>query len=321
MKKYLTYTLFLGLGASLMWFLYKDISWEDELLPALQSVHWEWVAASFGFNFLASACRGFRWKYLLEPLGYTAKGWNGTNSVTFGYAMNYLIPRSGEVARCTLLNRAEKIPVDILIGTVILERIVDVVILCMVILLSLLIHHDAISQLFASADSGKLSLILYAAIGGIIMLIVFLTLLKKLRHISWLARVDDFLIGIGKGIRAIGQLKQPLKFWSLTVGIWICWIVMTYLSMLAMDITADMTLADTIFFVAAGSLGMMVPTPGGAGSFHGMSILAFQTLGYSADTGKIYSLLSWSVKTAFEIILGTLGFFMVSRHFPKKQAP
>lgn len=302
-----------------MWYLYKDISWHDELLPALVSVHWEWVALSFVFNFLASACRGFRWKYLLEPLGYSAKGWNGTHSVTFGYAMNYLIPRSGELARCTILNKAEKIPVDILIGTVILERIVDVVILGLVILLSLLIHHDAISQLFAGADSSKMSLILFGVIAGVLMLILFLVLMKKLRHIPVIARIDDFLLGIGKGIRSIAQLRQPLKFWSLTAGIWCCWIVMTYLSMLAMDITADMTMADTIFFVAAGSLGMMVPTPGGAGSFHGMSILAFETLGYPSNTGKIYSLLSWSVKTAFEIIVGTLGFFMVSKQIPKKQ--
>ncbi len=319
MKKYLTYIIFLGLAAVLMWYLYKDISWHDELLPALLSVHWEWVVLSFGFNFLASVCRGFRWKYLLEPLGYSAKGWNGTHSVTFGYAMNYLIPRSGELARCTMLNKAEKIPVDILIGTVILERIVDVVILGMVILLSLLIHHDAISQLFASADSSKISMILFVAFAGVIMLIAFLVLMKRLRHIPLIARVDNFLAGMGKGIRSIAQLKQSLKFWSLTAGIWCCWIVMTYLSMLAMDITADMTLADTIFFVAAGSLGMMVPTPGGAGSFHGMSILAFETLGYSSQTGKIYSLLSWSVKTAFEIIVGVLGFFIVSKHIPKKQ--
>jgi len=318
LKKYLTYTLFLGLAAGLMWFLYKDISWQNELLPALKSVHWEWVALSFGFNFLASACRGFRWKYLLEPLGYSANGWNGTHSVTFGYAMNYLIPRSGELARCTMLNKAEKIPVDILIGTVILERIVDVIILGLVILLSLVIHQQAISQLLASADSSKMSLILLVAVAGITMMTVFLMMTKKLRHIPWIAKVDDFLIGIGKGIRSIARLKQPLKFWSLTLGIWICWIVMTYLSMLAMDITSDMTLADTIFFVVAGSLGMMVPTPGGAGSFHGMSMLAFQTLGYSADTGKIYSLLSWSVKTAFEIIVGSLGFFLVSKKIPKK---
>ena len=303
----------------LMWYLYKDVSWHDELLPALLSVHWEWVALSFGFNFLASACRGFRWKYLLEPLGYSSKGWNGTHSVTFGYAMNYLIPRSGELARCTMLNKAERIPVDILIGTVILERIVDVMILGMVILLSLLIHQDAISQLFAGADSSKLSLILVGAISGIILLIAFLMLMKKMRHIPVIARVDNFLVGIGKGIRSIGQLKQPMKFWSLTAGIWICWIMMTYLSMLAMDITANMSIADTIFFVAAGSLGMMVPTPGGAGSFHGMSILAFKTLGYSEATGKIYSLLSWSVKTAFEIIVGTLGFFFVSKQIPKNQ--
>jgi uncharacterized protein (TIRG00374 family) len=302
-----------------MWYLYKDISWENELLPALMSVHWQWVALSFGFNFLASACRGFRWQYLLEPLGYSAQGWNGTHSVTFGYAMNYLIPRSGELARCTMLNKAEKVPVNILIGTVILERIVDVAILGMVIGLSLIIHHDAIFQLFKNVDNGKISLILYAAVGGLMTLIAFLMLMKRLRHIPVIARLDDFLKGMGKGIRSIGQLKKPLRFWLLTAGIWICWIVMTYLSMLAMDITADMSLADTIFFVAAGSLGMMVPTPGGAGSFHGMSILAFQTLGYSPDTGKIYSLLSWSVKTAFEIVVGSLGFLFITRQITKKQ--
>jgi len=126
-----------------MWVLYKDISWENDLLPALKKVKWPWVYASFVFGYIATLLRGLRWNIMLEPMGYKVRDWWAVHAVAFGYCMNNLIPRSGELARCTLLNRTDHVPVNKLIGTVLLERIVDIVLMATLIFLAFVLEQEA----------------------------------------------------------------------------------------------------------------------------------------------------------------------------------
>lgn len=311
-RKTLVYLVFLSLAAALMWMLYRGVSWENELKPSLSRLRWEWIIISFAIGYSATMARGLRWNIILEPMGHKAGNWTSIHSVAFGYCMNNLVPRSGELARCTLLNRAERIPVNKLIGTVIMERIVDVILLATLLLLAFIVKAQALNELLMQVDPGKGKLLLILLVGGILGLIVFLLTLKYLRHIPFFAKVHDFFLGIGEGIRTILKLKQRGMFIFYSLFIWAAWLLMTYCSMQAMSETEYMTMSDTIFFMAAGSLGMMVPTPGGAGAYHGMAVLAFQALGYNGEVGKIYALISWSIKTAFDILVGAVGFLIVT---------
>ncbi|MBL0315354.1 MAG: flippase-like domain-containing protein [Flavobacteriales bacterium] len=311
-RKTAVYLIFLALAAVLMWFLYKDISWENDLKPSLQRVNWWWILISFLIGYSATVIRGLRWNLMLEPMGFKAHNWTSIHSVAFGYCMNNLVPRSGELARCTLLNRAEKIPVNKLIGTVILERIVDVLLLAALMLAAFILKADALSNLFTQVDAGKGKLILYILVAGILGLVFFMIALKYLSHIPFISKVRHFFTGIGEGIKTIYQLRQQGLFWLYSIGIWGAWLLMTFCSMQALQETQHMTLSDTVFFMAAGSLGMLVPTPGGAGAFHGMAVLGFEALGYDGAVGRIYALISWSVKTTFDILIGAVGFFIVT---------
>jgi len=311
-RKTLIYLVFLGLAIVLMYFLYKDISWENDLKPTLSRVKWAWILLSFGIGYSATMLRGIRWNIMLEPLGYKAGTWTSIHSVAFGYCMNNLVPRSGELARCTLLNRAEKIPVDKLIGTVILERIVDLVMLAIVIFLAFVLKADALSHLMSQVDGGKGQLILYILAAGIGCLVLFWLLLRFFQTIAIVQKIRGFMQGMAEGVKSIFKLKQQGLFWLYSIGIWAAWLLMTFCSMQALQETENMTLADTVFFMAAGSLGMIVPTPGGAGAFHGMAVLGFEALGYNGEVGKIYALISWTVKTTFDIIVGAIGFLVVT---------
>ncbi|MBX7050680.1 MAG: flippase-like domain-containing protein [Flavobacteriales bacterium] len=311
-RKVAVYILFLALAAVLMWFLYKDISWEKDLKPSLQHVNWWWIVISFFIGYSATVIRGLRWNLMLEPMGYKAHNWTSIHSVAFGYCMNNLVPRSGELARCTLLNRAEKIPVNKLIGTVILERIVDVLLLGTLLLAAFIVKADALSTLLNQVDAGKGKLIIYLLIAGVVGLVVFLAALKFLSSNPFIAKVRHFFIGMGDGIKTIYRLRQQGLFWLYSLGIWGAWLLMTFCSMQALQETQAMTFSDTIFFMAAGSLGMLVPTPGGAGAFHGMAVLGFEALGYDGAVGRIYALISWSIKTTFDILIGAVGFFIVT---------
>lgn len=295
-----------------MWVLYKDISWENDLLPALKSVHWFWVLASFVFGYIATVLRGLRWNIMLEPMGYTVRNWWAIHAVAFGYCMNNLIPRSGELARCTLLNRTDEVPVNKLIGTVLLERIVDILFLGTLVFLAFVLEHDAFASIFAKADGGKGTTILVLLAGAIVAFIAFLYALRYFEHIPFMKKVREFFLGMTDGLKSIFKLKRQLLFWLYSIGIWVFWLLMTFTSLQAIEDTSAMTLRQTVFFMAASSLGMMVPTPGGAGAFHGMAILGLQALGFPAEAGKIYALISWSIKTAWDILLGAVSFLIAT---------
>ncbi len=320
LRKTLVYFFFLALAAVLMYFLYKDVSWKNDVLPGLRSANWTLVAISFVLGYLATVFRGLRWNVILEPMGYKASEWTNIHSVAFGYCMNNLVPRSGELARCTLLNRAEKIPVDKLIGTVILERVVDMVLLLVVLLLAFMLHADALNALLSTADNSGavtpekagLSPIWYLVIAGVIGMVIGIWILRRFAHIRFISRINHFLLGIWTGLRSIVKIRRKGLFAAYSVGIWACWMLMTWCIMRALPETSEMGLDDTIFFMGASSLSMLAPTPGGAGAYHGMSELAFAALGYDRKVGKIFALISWSGKTLFDILVGALGFVVVT---------
>ncbi|MCC6600031.1 MAG: flippase-like domain-containing protein [Crocinitomicaceae bacterium] len=313
----LKYLLFLSIGILLLWYTYKDTDF-SEIAGSLSRIRWEWAVASFCLGYLAIIIRGFRWNILLEPLGYRSDRWMNVHSVAFGYLMNDFVPRSGELARCGLLNRAEKIPIDKLFGTVILERIVDVLLLGVVVILSAFIHADAFQRLTNQIDGGKGKMLIYTAVAGIASLIIAYLFLKIFRNNKYIQRVIEFLRGVFNGIQSIVLLRQKTLFIIYSVGIWATWLVMTQCMMYALEETRGMGLGDTLFFVLAGSLGMLIPAPGGIGSYHYASTKGFEALGYSTQTGLTFAAISWAAKTLMEIVMGAIGFFIVTSVKMKK---
>lgn len=295
-----------------MWVLYKDISWQDDLLPALKKVRWPWVFASFLFGYIATALRGLRWNIMLEPMGYRVRDWWAVHAVAFGYCMNNLIPRSGELARCTLLNRTDHVPINKLIGTVLLERLVDIVLMATLIFLAFVLEHDAFNSIFAHAEGSRGTALIIFLLAAIAAFFVFLYLLRKFEHIPFFKKIRAFFLGMMEGLKSIFRLKQKTLFWLYSFGIWFFWLLMTFTSLLALEETCAMTLRQTVFFMAASSLGMMVPTPGGAGAFHGMAVLGLQALGFPQEAGKIYALISWSIKTTWDILVGAVSFLIAT---------
>ena len=322
LRKTLVYVIFLGLACVLMYFLYRSVSWSEDILPNLKGANWTLVILSFVVGYLATVFRGLRWNILLEPLGYRVSPWTAIHSVAFGYSMNNLVPRSGELARCTLLYKAEKVPVDKLIGTVILERVVDVLLLGCLLLSAFALHADALRHLLAPAgaatgSASSSSWLWWLVLGGVVSLGIAYIIATRFSHIVLVAKVLSFLKGIWEGMKSILAIRRKTLFVAYSLGIWLCWITMTFAILKALPFTAHLSFSDTIFFMAAGSLGMVVPTPGGMGAFHGMSELAFAALGYDRVAGKVFALISWSAKTLFDTLIGFVGFFIVSRKLSK----
>jgi hypothetical protein len=147
---------------------------------------------------------------------------------------------------------------------------------------------------------------------GITGIVVLSFALKRLSHVKFIKKIADFLTGIGKGIRSIFLLRQKFLFIILSLGIWTCWLLMSQCMMYALPITEHMSLADTLFFMVAGSLGMLIPTQGGIGAYHFMSKIGFEVLGYSGAVGLTFAWISWVGKTIIELAVGAIGFFIIT---------
>ena len=187
-------------------------------------------------------------------------------------------------------------------------------ILILVIFLTSLLHADALGSLFELIPGGKGQTLAIMAFLGITGIIVFYYVIKKLSHIKFVGKVARFLGGIGKGIQSIFKLRQKFLFILLSLGIWACWLLMSQCMMYALPITEQMSLVDTLFFMVAGSLGMLIPTQGGIGAYHFMSKIGFEVLGYSGAVGLTFAWISWVGKTIIELAVGAIGFFWVTTY-------
>lgn len=327
MMKALKYGLFLFIGIGLAYYASKDADF-DTIWSAATHLNWGWAFLSMLASYVAMMFRGWRWKILIEPLGFSTRHSSPVHAVAFGYLMNDLVPRSGEVARCAVLNKAEEIPMDKLVGTVILERLVDSINLLMVIALVSWLQADAIALLWDKITAAKAAapgqpqeksyLIYYILLGGILGAFAGWWLLKKLKHIAFFGKVYNFALGVLDGLKTILALKQKGWFAVHTIGIWVCWLLMAYFMMKALADTNYMNMADALFFLVAGSFGMVVPTQGGLGAYHLTSKWGFEALGYAGTLGLTFAWISWVGKTVVEILVGVIGFIILDQRAKKK---
>ncbi|MBL7943757.1 MAG: flippase-like domain-containing protein [Flavobacteriales bacterium] len=319
MSKVIRYLVFLSLGIGLLWWAYRDTPF-SEILRSMQQANWWWVALAIVLNYTATVIRGARWNILLEPLGYRAPFWSCVHSVAFGYMMNDLVPRSGEFARCGLLNRVEKIPADKLFGTVVLERIVDIAMLGVMLFLAFVFKREDLSGLFAKVDGGKgyfLLVLLGIGIVGILMLYLFL---RWAANKPWASRIVGFFRGMYDGFISVFRLRRKFAFLLYTIGIWGTWLVMTQVMMMALPETQHLGITDSIFLMVAASLAMLIPTQGGLGAYHFATREAFVVLGQTPLTGLAFAWISWTCKTILELVAGSIGFFVLTGKSKKATA-
>jgi uncharacterized protein (TIRG00374 family) len=314
------YLVFSLLALYLMYWAYKDVNY-NELFESLKTTNWWWIAAALVVEYISIMFRGYRWNQLLEPLNHKANDWNAIHAVSFGYCMNDLVPRSGEVARCTLLYKSDNIPVHTLIGTVITERIIDMVMFGLLLLTGFLLLPSTIHNLFDSTKSIEIStsiIIVFISlmIGGILFLRY---LLKNTFQNQWLEKFAQFVRGTWTAFLSVRKVKGLWKFTVYTFGIWLAWLAMTWFNLLAIPGCDHMGLNESIFLMICASLAMLAPTPGGLGAFHSMTVLGFIVLGYAdpnnASTsllGLTYATISWATRTFMEIASGFVGFLIVS---------
>lgn len=311
------YLFFFALGAFFAWLSIKNINherWHQIKNSLAHSRQWL-IFPVILLLLLAHYSRSLRWKILMEPLGYIPSNFNVFAAVMVGYLVNAGVPRLGEVIKCTMLARYEKVRADKLIGTIVVERAVDIVCLMIVFVLSMILEGDVIGNymkeklvIFFHDNSGRLSSSkIMLALGGFILLLAFgYLLLKKFGHIDAVARIKIILRGIWHGLNSIRLIKNKGGFLFHTILIWSLYLASTTLGINALKETAHLGIGGGLTTLVVGSVGMIL-TPGGIGAY---PLLVAELIGlYGLDsntTGTTLGWLLWSAQTIIILITGVV---------------
>ena len=323
--KILKHIASLGFAFGIIYFLFKN---QDpvKLFEEIRKVDSKWVALSMVFGGWAYVSRGLRWIVLIDALGYNSTKLNSVAAVSVGYFTNMFIPRAGEIARCTSLNQTEKIPVNKLFGTILIERVIDFIFLLSLIFLTIILKFNDILKFYTTlqaqqnggAGSNKLlTLLLIVFIGGVL----FFLLKNWLKNSKFYEKVLAFIEGLKEGFKSIKNIKRKSAFWSHTFSIWIMYFLMTYVCFFCMQETNHLSAGDGLFILVLGGIGMVIPTPGGIGSYHaivmiGLSVLGVGTVylgagGDPTNPALIFPTVVHVAQTLVAIIMGSIGLLIL----------
>ena len=322
----LKYIVFLGGGLLLVWWQLHNMTDEQEMqfINAFKSANYILVLPVVIINLLSHLSRSMRWKLLMEPLGYNPSLKNVFGATMVGYLANSAVPRLGEVLKCTLLAKYEKLPADKLIGTILIERTFDLITYLFFIFFTVIIQIDIVGS-FVKTKLQKLTngsypwwlkLILLVAI---VLLIIFI--IKKIfahfPHNKTLLAIKGFFNGIAQGFVAIKNLKDRRAFILHTIFIWCMYLLQIYLGFKAMDGTAHLSLKAACSVLSLSTLAMIL-TPGGIGSFPFFVMETLSIYGIANSEGNAFGWLIWGVSTGIIIVAG-LTSLLVLPYINKKK--
>ncbi len=320
LKSILTIVISLAFAGFFLWLALKGLDFKV-IKASLAKANYLWVLFASVFGILAYWFRAIRWNLMLEPMGHKISNSNSLWSISFGYLMNLTIPRSGEVARATALYGVEKVPVDKSFGTIILERVVDLICMLGFLGLTLLFKYEAILSFYENSDikiPNNILIILLILTVGMVLFFVFR---KRLTEVPFLGKIVNFIDGIFEGLATIFKLKEKGKFILYTLGIWISYYFAAYLVCFALPETSNFTIADGFFIIVVGTLGMIIPASGGIGAFNLAMKFGFMALfismGKSAELGGemglTYSFISLPLQITIMLVMGLISIPMLAK--------
>lgn len=315
LKTIAKHLIFWGLGFLLLWFAFSGQDF-GMLLNKLQEIRWEWALLILAITILNHFSRAHRWVMTFQPLHYKPTLLQSFLSLMFGYLVSYAIPRMGEVSRCLAIRNESKVPVDLSLGTVVLERVVDVFCLGVVTLLAFLIEFDRIStffkiQLFEPiyfkiAAIAFTSLLLLGV--GFVVVAIFLFILTRILLKKYYQKVIHFLKGMLQGFVSIWYLKNKGLFLLHTLFIWLTYFLMTYLWFHAFDATSHLAMGAGLTMMVVGSLGRLVPVQGGGmGAYHLLFQQGMLIYGIGETYGLLLALVIHGFQSVYYLVVGSVS--------------
>jgi uncharacterized protein (TIRG00374 family) len=307
----------LGIGVYLTWFFISRLSEIelDNLKIAFVQADYIYLVYGIIIMLLSHMSRAYRWRYMLEPLGHKPNFWKMYHSIMIGYVINLTIPRSGELARAGYYAKyQEGAKAEKVFGTIIVERIIDVLMLGIVFMITAYLQKDidALNSIKESAGGGMPIWIYFVVVGLAISGLAIFFISKKVKE-----KVLELFTGILEGVKTILKLKQRTAYIGHTVFIWVCYVGMIWVCSFALPETAGLEVAAVFAAFVVGAAAITA-TPGGIGLYPLLVATVLTDL-YGIENAGSFSMLAWSALTLFTIICGLFS-LMALPIISKKQA-
>lgn len=320
-KSIVQFIILLGLGVLLVWLSVKSVWTEKQkILDSFKNANYFWVSVSMLISFFSHFLRAYRWNYLLKPLGYKTSLTNATGAVLVGYFANYGLPRMGEITRCTLVKKYDNVPFEVALGTVITERIIDMLLLIFIFFLTLLAQfsqlkdltlkyiYNPMTQKLGGISGNPFKLTVFLVIGcGVVT--VFLVFRKKMTSLLK-GKLGNIILGFAKGLGSIKDMENKFQFVALSLGIWACYFYGLYVCFFAFEATEHLSQAVALALLLFGTFGVIF-TPGGLGVYPAIIGGLLLYYGIEQITAFAFPWMVWTSQFILIIVLGVLSLVLL----------
>ncbi|WP_434037379.1 lysylphosphatidylglycerol synthase transmembrane domain-containing protein [Formosa sp. 4Alg 33] len=306
LSKILKISLPILLGVFLIAYSLSKVS-IDELIVYFKNANYWWILLGAILGLLSHLSRSYRWLFMLEPMGYKVKLSNSIMAVFAAYLINYTIPRAGEVARVSILTTYEGVPFEKGFGSVVAERIADLIVMMFIILVTLFLQFDFIFNFFLSKFN--LPKIVMAVVGLGVLGLAFLYYIRKSRSVL-AVKIRTFVAGLLEGVTSIFKMKKKWMFIAHTLFIWAMYVLMFYVTTFALNDLQPISMgAILIGFISASF--SIAATNGGIGSYPVAVYAAFSLFGIAEGPSIAFGWIMWSSQTILIIICGGLSLLLL----------
>ena len=318
MKKVLRYLVFALIAAFFIYMAFRNVKFV-ELWDKIRTANFIWIGLAWAAGMMSNVSRAIRWTYIMQPLGFSVSKMTSFHGVMVGYLVNFAIPRGGEVTRAAMLSRVEKIALPTVLGSIVAERVMDLICMGLVILFALAVQYDTIMGFLSgsgtgTADSGEKSDKTWLIITGAVLFILFIVFLiyrKKLDKYPLFHRINLLLMSFGDGVKAIFKLKRPIAFIIHSVVIWVMYFFMVYFCFYAIPETSSLGTAAGLTVLVLSTLAVVLPAPGGIGTFHYFVSKGLIIYGIAEADGLAYATIAHASQMIMFILFGSISLVMM----------
>ncbi|MCT4645446.1 MAG: flippase-like domain-containing protein [Carboxylicivirga sp.] len=311
-SKLIQYILFPAIGIFIIYQLYKDQNGEEILSALRNDVNYSWIVFSICLGLLSHVSRALRWQMLIEPIEKKTGLINTFCAVMTGYLANLVFPRMGEVSRCGVLSKYERLSFTRVVGTVVAERLTDLIVLILIAIAVLTIQFDFLGGfLLKTLNLDSVSEIFMSPLFYGILLLIPVTLLLIKRYAKQykaLMFLKNLMVKFTEGVSSIKKIKNKPLFVFHTLFIWVMYFLMIYVCFFSMPSTSSLGINAGITILLTGSLGMIAPVQGGIGAWHFMVIATLKLYGVPAEEGGVFALVVHAAQNLMIIGAGLLAF-------------
>lgn len=300
------------LGLLLLWYLYREMDFREIWLVIKKGVRYDILLFSLFFGLFANIVRGYRWGLLVSSIGERFKMINLVYAVLGNYAINFVLPRVGEVWRCGIITKYEKIPFTKLFGTLLIDRMADTLTVGLITLFIFMFNFPFFKNFFAKnpslAEGFEVNFsTLWIAIAVLILVAAVWFTFTRLGHLAVIQKAKGMLSNILEGMKSVWLMEHKVRFVLQTITIWTGYFLYFYITFYAFDFTRDLGIGVGLIAFTMSSIGVAVPIQGGIGPWHFMVIATLVVYGVNENDAAAFALVVHASQSVWTALCGLFG--------------